>query len=81
VALHLGAVGTIYVVALVLGDGFAGPTMPPPTVAMASPQAALSAPGPTATSPAAPTFAPTAAPAPLPEWTRRAEVAAPWEPR
>jgi len=77
VALHLGAVVAIYEVAVVVGGGFAGPPMPPLTVAMASPQAALATPVPIATAPTAPT----GSPAPLPEWTRRAEVAAPWEPR
>lgn len=77
VALHLGAVGALYAVAVVVGGGFAGPPMPLLTVAMGSPQPALATPVPITTAPAAPT----GTPAPLPEWTRRAEVAAPWEPR
>ena len=77
VALHLGAVGAIYAVAVVVGGGFSGPPMPPLTVAMASPQAALATPVPIATT----TVAPTVAPAPLQEGMRRVEVAAPWESR
>ena len=75
VALHLGAVGTIYAVAVVVGGGFAGPPMPPLTVAMARPQAAPATQPPSV---AAPVAVPVA-PSPTPEWTRRPEIAAPWE--
>lgn len=77
VALHLGAVGAIYAIALLVGGGFAGPPMPSPTVAMANPPALPAAAVPTA----ALRSAPATAPAPLPEWTRRPEIAAPWESR
>jgi hypothetical protein len=77
VALHLGAVGTIYVVALVLGGGFAGPTKPLLTVTMAKPQPIPAMPVPRV----AEAETPMVAPAPLPEWTKRPEIAAPWEPR
>lgn len=77
VALHLGAVGAIYAVAVVVGGGFSGPPMPLLTAAMAAPQPNPASPAPFVAVPGAQT----AVPAPLPEWTRRAEVAAPWEPR
>ena len=77
VALHLGAMGTIYAVAVVLGEGLAGPPMPPLTVAMARPQAAPATQHPSV---AAPVAVP-AVPAPLPDWTSRSEIAAPWETR
>lgn len=79
VALHLAAVGIIYAIAVTLGGGFVGPPMPPITVAMASPAAAPAtrAPAPPTTQPPTPHLAP----APLPDWTRRAETPAPWESR
>ena len=77
IALHVGAVGTIYAIALIVGGGFAGPPMPPLTVVMAQP--------PTTPAPLAPAVAaqraPTFEPAPLPEWARRVEITAPWESR
>ncbi|GAP36792.1 hypothetical protein ISF6_2632 [Piscinibacter sakaiensis] len=79
VALHLAAVGIIYAIAVTLGGGFAGPPMPPITVATASPPAV-----PVTRALAPPTSQPTTsllAPAPQPDWTRRAEIPAPWEPR
>jgi hypothetical protein len=77
VALHLGAVGTIYAVAMAVGGGLAGPPVPPVAVAMAKPQ-----PAPEAQSPlgAVPVVLPVE-PSPTPEWTRRPEIAAPWETR
>lgn len=77
VVLHLGAVGTIYAVALVAGGGFAGPPMPPLTVAMAT-----LAPVPAAQAPVevVPTSGPDAL-APMPEWTRRDEISSPWASR
>jgi hypothetical protein len=77
VALHLGAVGTIYAVAVVVGGGFAGPPMPPLTVAMARPEVAPTTQHPSV---AAPVAVP-AIPAALPDWTSRSEIAAPWESR
>jgi hypothetical protein len=79
VALHLGAVGTIYAVAVAVGGGLAGPPMPPLTVAMARPQAAPATQHPSvAASVAAPVAVPVA-PSPTPEWTRRPEIVARWE--
>ena len=75
VALHLGAVGTIYAVAMVVGGGLAGPPMPPLTVAMARPQVAPATQHPSV---AAPVAVPVE-PSPTPEWTRRPEIVAPWE--
>ena len=75
VVLHLGAVGTIYAVAMVVGGGFAGPLMPPLTVAMARPEVAPATQHPSVAAPAAVPVAPS----PTPEWTRRPEIAAPWE--
>ena len=75
VALHLGAVGTIYAIALVVGGGFAGSPLPPITTAMASPDHVP------ATLPERAETLPTvrsAAPVPVPDWTRRTEIAAPW---
>lgn len=77
VALHLAAVGVIYAVAVTVGGGFAGPPMPPITVAMASPPKLSVGRTP---APALPMTQPLA-PAPLPDWTRRAEIPAPWESR
>lgn len=77
VALHLAAVGMIYAIAVTVGGGFAGPPMPPITVAIASPPAAPATRAPT---PPPPTTS-LPAPAPLPDWTRRAELPAPWESR
>ncbi len=81
VALHLGAVGIIYAVALVLGGGFAGPPVPPvaSTLAHASVKLPTSAatPSPAVTDPAANPSVLTV----LPDWTRRAEIPPPWEPR
>ena len=77
VALHLGAVGAIYAVALVVGGGFTGPPMPPLPLAVAKPQPIAASPAPMV----AVTGAQTAVPTPLPAWTGRAEIAAPWEPR
>lgn len=79
VALHLAAVGIIYAIAVTVGGGFAGPPMPPITVAMASPPAAPATRAPTP--PMAQPTTPHHAPAPLPDWTRRAEIPAPWESR
>lgn len=76
-ALHVGAVGAIYAVALVVGGGFAGPAMPPLTVAMDHPQPARATLAPRGMVSAAPL----AAPAPEPDWTRRPQIAAPWESR
>lgn len=76
VALHLGAVGTIYAIALLVGGGFAGSPMPPIMMAMASPDhapATLSEPAETQSTDRS------VAPVPVPDWTRRAEIAAPWE--
>ena len=75
VALHLGAVGTIYAVALVVGGGLSGPPMPSLAVAMAKAQPAPEAQLPLVTVPVELPVAP----APLPEWTRSPEIAAPWE--
>ena len=75
VALHLVAVGTIYAVALAVGGGLAGPPMPPLVVATAKPQ---SAPEAQPLHGAVPVAMPVA-PSPTPEWTRRPEIAAPWE--
>lgn len=75
VALHLVAVGTILALSVAIGGGFEGPPMPP--VLMAAATLPVSAP-----LPAPP--APVADPSPAlvrPEWTRRAEIAAPWESR
>jgi hypothetical protein len=77
VALHLAAVGILYALAVTLGGGFGGPPMPPITGVTAAPSLASAAPAP---APAPPTTQPLA-PAPLPDWTRRAEIAAPWESR
>jgi hypothetical protein len=77
VALHLAAVGILYALAVTLGGGFVGPPMPPITGAMAAPPAVSAAPAP---APAPPTTQPLV-PAPLPDWTRRAEIPAPWESR
>jgi hypothetical protein len=77
VALHLAAVGTIYAVALVVGGGLAGPPMPPLAVAMAKAQPAPEVQSPLVVMPAALPVAPS----PTPEWTRRPEIAAPWETR
>ena len=77
VALHLGAVGTIYAVAVAVGGGLAGPPMPPLTVAMARPEVAPTTQHPSV---AAPVAVP-AIPAALPDWTSRSEIAAPWESR
>jgi hypothetical protein len=77
VALHVAAVGILYALAVTLGGGFVGPPMPPITGAMAVPSLVSAAPAP---APAQPTTQPLA-PAPLPDWTRRAEIAAPWESR
>ena len=77
VALHLGAVGAIYAVAVVVGGGFTGPPMPPLTVAMAKSQPIPAMPYPRIPVAAAPMVGP----APRPEWTRRPEIAAPWESR
>jgi hypothetical protein len=76
VALHLGAVGTTYAVALVVGGGVSDPPMPPLTMAMAKPQAAPSVPPHVAMPMAVPVT-----PSPTPEWTRRPEIATPWESR
>jgi hypothetical protein len=80
VALHLGAVGLIYAVALVMGGGFAGPTMPvtgPLARASVKPPSSAAAPSQAVLHPAAnPTV-----PMVLPEWTRRTEIAPPWESR
>ncbi len=81
VALHLGVAGLIYAVALVIGGGFAGPTMPLVTHAL-TPESAKQL-----TNSAAPSRAvtePVAAPSTytgLPVWTQRAEIPAPWESR
>lgn len=75
VALHLAAVGTLYAAAVTVGGGFAGPPMPPIAHARASPPALPAAP---ALAPAAPERH-AATPAFPPDWTRRAEIAAPWE--
>jgi hypothetical protein len=78
VALHLGAVGTIYAIALVVGGGFAGTPMPPITTAMASPDhvpATLPEGAETLTTDRS------VAPVPVPDWTQRTEIAAPWEQR
>jgi hypothetical protein len=77
VALHVAAVGILYALAVTLGGGFVGPPMPPITGAMAVPSLVSAAPAP---APAQPTTQPLA-PAPLPDWTRRAEIPAPWESR
>lgn len=77
VALHLGAVCVLYAVAVVVGGGFAGPPMPPLTVAMANPQSIPASPAPIVAVPGAAMVAP----APLPQWMTRAEIAAPWEAR
>ncbi len=77
VALHLAAVGTIYAVALVVGGGLAGPPMPPLAVAMAKAHPAPEVQSPLVVMPAALPVAPS----PTPEWTRRPEIAAPWETR
>lgn len=84
VALHLGAVGAIYAVALAIGGGRAGPPMPPLAAAVAV--AATRAPAPASqVEPTAhlvdPTPSRTEGPSTLPAWTQRAEVAAPWEAR
>lgn len=77
VALHLVAVGTIYAVAVSVGGGFAGPPMPPATVALASTPAAPATPATAGPLSAAQPVAP----APLPDWTRRAEIPPPWDSR
>lgn len=81
VALHLGAVGLLLAVALVVGGGFAGPTMPPVTSTVALASVKLP------TSVAAPTLVATERDANpsvltvLPDWTRSAEIPPPWESR
>ena len=79
VALHLGAVGAIYAIAVVAGGGFTGPPMPPLTVAIAmmDPQPVPASVSARVTTPSAQTVQLT----PVPEWTRRPEIAAPWESR
>jgi hypothetical protein len=77
VALHLAAVGILYALAVTLGGGFVGTPMPPITGAMAAPSPLSAA---LAPAPARPTTQPLA-PATLPDWTRRAEIIAPWESR
>lgn len=77
VALHLGAVGAIYALALIAGGGFEGPPMPPLTVASATASAAMLEPSQrVTTSPAL-----TLDPAPLPAWAQRVEITRPWESR
>lgn len=81
VALHLGAVGTIYAIALAVGGGFSGPPMPPiPTMPpiRVAPATPLAVP-PALTLGGAVPSPRTNAPARAPEWTQRAEVSAPWE--
>lgn len=73
VAPHLGAFGTIYAVAPLVGGGFAGSSMPPITTASTD-HVPASLP---VRAEAAPTARP-AAPATLPEWARRSETAALW---
>jgi hypothetical protein len=75
--LHLGAVGTIYAAAVLVGGGFAGTPIPPLTAAMVNLPVAFAVRAPAESAPTART----AAPGPLPEWTRRAEIPAPWQSR
>ena len=77
VALHLGAVGAIYALALIVGGGYQGPPMPPLTVASASAPDAM--PEPKQRVPAPP--ANTMETAPLPAWAQRVETTRPWESR
>lgn len=77
VVLHLGAVGAIYALALIVGGGWEGPPMPPLTVAtVTAPAATLE---PRQPVPAPPPV--TLDPAPLPEWAQRVEITRPWESR
>jgi hypothetical protein len=78
VALHLGAVGLIYAVALVLGGGFAGPTMPP--VASTLAQASIKLPVGVAPEGSAVMERSANPPVPteLPDWTQRADIPPPW---
>lgn len=73
VALHLGAVGAIYALAVAIA-GLAGPSMPPVPVAMAVHEGAPPATRHAAAVPATPDAGETPAPA----WTQTAEVAPPW---
>lgn len=81
VALHLGAVGLIYAVALFLGGGFAGPNWPPAasTLALASVQPPAN-PAPRGEAVPQPVAHPLPA-AVQPAWTQRAELPPPWEAR
>lgn len=81
VALHLLAVGLIYTITLVFGGGLAGPMRPPDAARPAGSAAARpdTAVGPLPVTAASVTD-PSAATG-LPEWARRVEIAAPWEPR
>lgn len=75
VALHLGAVGVIYALALIVGGGFVGPPMPPLTGAPATAPASSLVPVQLAPSPPVVTREATA----LPEWAQRTEITRPWE--
>lgn len=77
VALHLGAVGTIYALALIVGGGFGGLPMPPLTGAPASAAGPSPAPEHAVQHPPVVTSAATA----LPEWARRTEITLPLESR
>lgn len=75
-ALHLGAVGAIYALALFVGGGYAGPPMPATTGVASNAPVAMHAPPPLA--PEAPV---TTTESPLPAWARRVETMQPWEGR
>lgn len=77
VGVHLAAVAAIYVIAVIVGGGFASPPLPTLTVAKANTSAAR------ATSVRTDTqrSALPAATKPIPDWAGRAELAAPWEQR
>ncbi len=77
VALHLGAVGAIYALALLVGGGYQGPPMPPLTVARASAPDAMTEPKQRVPAPPANTMEA----AQLPAWAQRVEIARPWESR
>lgn len=77
VILHLAAVGIIYAIAATVGGGFSGPPMPPITAARPSLPVT---PGALAPASELATTQLLAQP-PLPDWTSRHDIPAPWEAR
>lgn len=77
VAVHLGALGEIYALALIVGGGFEGPPMPPLSEAPATAYASRLVPDKSAPIPPVVAWEPTA----LPAWEQRAEITRPWESR